>query len=181
MCKPFAYMVQGEGSRLGAFDLGQIKAHRSHGLSLQAVADELQKSTGRSFSKEAVRLALRRLEDEPDWTGERRTGSGRPRATTAAVDRRIAKALTGGRGTVKTTSGRLRRDLPAARQVSKSTVCRRLQEAGLAWLRRRRKTLVSADLKALTLAMHVEFVFVSRQARFNVQRVRPSRPYRIGF
>ena len=70
------------------------------------------------------------------WDGTMPSGVGRPRSTTG--QRVVFKR----RGSVKVTSAYIRKILPAARKVSLRTIERRLRAAGLAWLRRRRKTVV---------------------------------------
>ena len=45
---------------------------------------------------------------------------------------------------IKVTVDFLRKKIPSAKKLSKRTIYRRLEDAGLAWLRRRRKTLVTA-------------------------------------
>jgi len=144
-------MVQGSGSRLTPFELGQIKVHADNGLGPTAISDLVHKEDGSKVSKETVRQALRRLEEEPGWRGERREGSGRPRVGTDTLDREIRRALLQWRGEAKCTAAYLRKHIPGAADVSLETLRRRLREAGLAWLRRRRKTLVSAEDKKARL------------------------------
>ena len=96
-------MVQGSGSRLTPFELGQIKVHAENGLGPNAIAELVHKEDGSKVSKEGVRQALLRLAAEPDWRGERREGSGRPRIGTAALDRQIRRALLQLRGEAKCT------------------------------------------------------------------------------
>ena len=69
------------------------------------------------------------------------------RIGTAALDRQIRRALLQLRGEAKCTAAYLRKHIPGAADVSLETLRRRLREVGLAWLRRRRKTLVSAGDK----------------------------------
>jgi len=134
-------MVRGSGSRLTPFELGQIKVHADSGLGPTAIAGLVHKEDGSKVSKETVRQALRRLGEEPGWRGERREGSGRPRVGTDALDHEIRRALAQWRGEAKCTAAYLRKNIPGAADVSLETLRRRLREAGLAWLRRRRKTL----------------------------------------
>jgi hypothetical protein len=97
-------MVRGSGSRLAPFELGQIKVHADNGPGPTAIAGLVRKEDGTKVSKETVRQALRRLEEEPGWRGERREGSGRPRVGTDALDHEIRRALVQRRGEAKPRS-----------------------------------------------------------------------------
>jgi hypothetical protein len=67
------------------FEIGQIKAHAYHGMSGAAISRILVKpesTSGRlrrkSWSEQAVQDAMKKLQDFPQWRGERDEGSGRP-------------------------------------------------------------------------------------------------------
>jgi len=90
-----------------------------------------------------VGLIVRRWEAEPTWRVERAVGTGRVRKTTSAQDRAMVKEVVKQRGKEKMTSKKVQRRV--AKKVSAKTVRRRLQEAGLRWLRRRRKSWVPED------------------------------------
>lgn len=139
--------------RLSPFEVGQIKAHSQHGLSTAEIAAEIIKADGATApSREAVRQVLLKLKANPGWTGERKAGSGRPRSTSKKLDTSLCKAVMARRGKAKITSAILRKSVPGAGVMSTSTIRRRLAESGLEWLRRRRKTLVTADAKNARLA-----------------------------
>ncbi len=143
-----AFAVMAGKTRLTPFEVGQIAAHASHGLSLAEVASMVTRGDGSlGVSKETVRRALARLKKDKTWRGDRKTGSGRKKATTPKVTKAIAKLVFRERGRHKVTVARVRKQVPGADAVSCRTICRRLSETGLTWLRRRRKTLVSADNK----------------------------------
>lgn len=76
------------------------------------------------------------------YIDEARKSTGRPAATRKDLDERIKKLVFKHRGSIKVTVALVRKKLVAARKVGKRTLQRRLCEAGLAWLRRRRKHLV---------------------------------------
>ncbi len=69
-------------------------------------------------------------------------GGGRPRKGTDSRDGEITKLVTRYRGQAKVTSDFLKKMIPAARALSARTIRRRLADAGLRWLLRRRKSLV---------------------------------------
>ena len=64
-------MAQGSGSRLTPFEQGQINDHADNGLGPTDIAELAHPEDGSKVSKEGVRQALLRLEEEPDWRGER--------------------------------------------------------------------------------------------------------------
>ena len=97
----------------------------------QSVADCIDvagKNGGMQWDGEAVARSLR--------------GVGRPRETTSALDKKIIKLVFKNRGRALVTVNYIKKVIKAARKVSLRTLQRRLSEAGLAWLRRRRKTIV---------------------------------------
>ena len=73
------------------------------------------------------------------------TTVGRPRTTADALDKDIVKVVFKHRGRAMVTPKFIKKVLPAARRVSLRTLRRRLGDAGLAWLRRRKKTLVPKE------------------------------------
>ena len=63
--------------QLSPFDVGQIKAHLHHGLSGAAISRTMVKPDGKSeWSEQAMQDAMRKLEEQPSWRGERVEGSG---------------------------------------------------------------------------------------------------------
>jgi hypothetical protein len=102
------------------------------------------KSDGERPSKDAVRdaLALRRKRG-PRWDGTVKSGArGRPRQTTVAIDKKIRGLVFKHRGKALVNRAFILKTLKAARKLSPATISRRLADAGLAWLRQTRKTLV---------------------------------------
>ena len=59
------------------------------------------------------------------------------------MDKAIKNLVFKNRGRVKATVKLVKKKLKAARKVSDRTVARRLVESGLAWLRRRKKTILT--------------------------------------
>ena len=129
-------------ARLTPFEVGQIKAHAEHGLGPAQIARVVTKSDGTFPSDAAVAEVLRKLVADPAWRGERKQGSGRPRATSRRLDKQIVKEVFRARGTIRVTVGYLQKKFPDARGVSRSCLEERLHDAGLKYLRRRKKTLV---------------------------------------
>jgi transposase len=121
------------------------------GWSEAEIADEVPKLDGTPPTQQAVSSVVVQAEKNGGylWDGEDgRSVSetvGRPRATTAKLDKEILKLVKKHRGRVLVTPKYIKKMIPAARKVCLRTLRRRLGEAGLAWLRRRRKTLVSKE------------------------------------
>ena len=126
-------------AQLDAFAVGIIAALNFEGYSIRQIADSdiLTKPDGEPVSFSRVGEVVRHLDRDPFWRGDRQEGSGRERATTAQEDKKIVKEVLARRGKEKMTSNKARRRSGVG--ISARTVRRRLNEAGLRWLRRRRK------------------------------------------
>ena len=82
------------GYQLSAFEIGQIKAHVYHGLGAAQIARILVKADGKThWSDNAVQTQIDKLDEKPNWRGERREGSMRPRKTSAKQDAQIVALL----------------------------------------------------------------------------------------
>ena len=134
-------------ARLTPFEIGQIKAHLYHDLGPSEIAEIVVKADGQPVSVQGVCDAISKLEADAGWRGERASGSGRPRKTTPALDRKIVAEVFRSRGSVKVTVAHLRKKFPSLRALSTSLVEERLHEAGLQYMRRRRKTLIPKQYK----------------------------------
>ena len=133
---------------LSAFELGQIKAHRHHGLSGRAIAGILVQPDGIThWSDTAIQGAMKNMDDDPAWRGERRSGSGAPRKTSPAQDRAIYREVLKCRGKEKVTVSALKRKFPWCHRLSNSLLEERLHEAGLQYMRRRRKSIVTSQYR----------------------------------
>lgn len=125
------------------FEIGQIKAHVYHGLGAAQIARIVVKADGKThWSDNAVQAQIEKLRKRPKWRGARREGSMRPRKTTADQDKQLVSLLLKHRGKEKVTVSVLRKKLRWARRLKDSLLEDRLRDAGLAYLRRRRKCLV---------------------------------------
>ena len=150
------------GYQFSPFDVGQIAAHIYHGLGPAAIARILVKPDGKSmWSVVAISGVIQRLQEQPHWRGERCVGSGAPRKTTKKQDRELVKYVLAQRGRQKITVARAKRQFPYLRALSNSLVEDRLAEAELAFLRRRRKSKVSA----IHLPARVEYCHAVKRKR----------------
>lgn len=130
-------------NQLGPFEVGQIKAHMEHGLGCTTIAEKIFKADGKTtFSENCICQAMRKLKANKKWRGEREAGSGAPRKTTAKQDRCIIKWVLDQRGKQKVSVNSVKKRFPFLRKFDDSLVYDRLEEAELAYMRRRRKSLV---------------------------------------
>ena len=155
-----AAMVKGKNkrtsyARLTPYAKGIIFGMFLAGSGLQEIADAVVKGDGSHPCQQTVAATVARCRAEGGtrWSGEvESTNRGAPRVTTAALDRKIRKVVFQHRGKAKVTVDFLRKKILSLRRVSRRTVARRLSEAGLAWLRRRQKSLVPAAHKKVRRA-----------------------------
>ena len=76
------------GYQLTPFEVGQVKAHMEHGLGCTAISNRVSKPDGKTtFGETTIQNCMRKLEQNPDWRGERKEGSGAPRKTTTKQDK----------------------------------------------------------------------------------------------
>ena len=154
-------------ARLTPWEYGQIKAHMYHGLDGAKISRILLKPDRRNhWSETAIQNAVNKIEEDPDFRGEREEGSGAPRKTTKKQDRDLYKMVMREKGKRKVTIGYLRTQFAWTRGVGDSLLEDRLHEAGLKWLRRRRKTIVEPKYIPERLA-YCEKVKYMRQATLN--------------
>ena len=131
-------------SQLGPFEIGQIKAHLYHELTGATIVDILKKPDGKSlWSNTTIYSAIDKLVENPSWRGEREEGSGAPRKTDKEQDKALEKYVCKNRGREKVTVAVLKREFVWTRIVGNNLLEERLHDAGLKWLRRRRKTIVA--------------------------------------
>ena len=127
-------------ARLTPFEVGQIKAHAYHGLGPASIARIVTKTDGAAPSVQSITDVLRKLDEHPEWRGERKAGSGRGRATSPRLDKQIQREVLRMRGRTRVNVAYVQKKFPAARRLSRSCLEERLHEAGLVYLRRRKKT-----------------------------------------
>jgi hypothetical protein len=145
-------------ARLSPYVKGIIFGLFLAGTSLQDIADDKNviKNDGQHPCQQTVASTVARCQAEKrnkKWNGAATTSDrGPPRQTTTALDRKIVKHVFRMRGRAKVTVDFVMKKIPTTRKLSRRTVARRLSEAGLAWLRRRRKSLVPQIHKRARLA-----------------------------
>lgn len=123
------------------------------GYTYQEIADEVTKTDGEHPCQQSVASIIETAQARGglQWDGEHAKGAGAPRVTSDDLDKKILRLVFRFRGRTVVTVKFIKKHIPAARKLSDRTVSRRLGEAGLAWLRRRRKTLVSEAHRVLRI------------------------------
>ena len=144
---------KGSFSRLSPHLRGEIWGLHRAGYTNRAIASMVVKGDGKHPSKDAVRDAVvLRKKKGPRWDGIVQHKAGAPRQTTDTLQKKIRAIVFKFRGKAKVDRAFIQKSVKAARKVSGKTISRRLAEAGLAWLRRRRKTLVPKKHKVVRIA-----------------------------
>ena len=147
-------MVVGSFARLSAFARGVVWGLHVAGWAQRDIAEVVRKTDGTVPSFRAVggAIATGKKKGARKWTEKEESAAGRPSKTTTSLDKKIKNLVFRHRGRVVVTVAFIKKRLPAARKVASRTLQRRLCEAGLAWLRRRRKTFVPKVHKASRVA-----------------------------
>ena len=138
-------------ARLSPFLRGVVYGAFLFGALPGDIVQTVTKPDGAAMSEQAARDTIQLVESNGGlkWDGDATALSeaGRPRETTPAFDRKVTKLVFKHRGKMKVTVQLIKKKYPDARRYSDETIRRRLHEAGLKWMRRRRKTLVPAKYK----------------------------------
>ena len=139
--------------RLNAYQRGMIYMGFLCGMSLTEIRDEVEKSNGGHPSLQAVSntIDLAREMGGALWDGQIQGAAGRPRETSSGLDKSMVRLVFKMRGRAVVTASYVRKHLREARKLSDRTIQRRLKQAGLAWLRRRQKSLISSEHKQARL------------------------------
>ena len=139
--------------RLSPHLRGEIWGLHRAGYPNRAIASMVVKGHGQHPSKDAVRDAVvLRMMTGPRWDGIVQHKAGAPRQTRDSLQKKIRAIVCKVRGKAKVDRAFIQKSVKAARKVSGKTISRRLAEAGLAWLRRRRQTLVPKKHKVARTA-----------------------------
>ena len=157
--------------RLTPFLRGAIFAFALAGYSLENIQDQIKKSDGAVPCLQTISDTIARCRAEGGFAGDGNVlpteTMGRSRVTSTAFDKKIKKFVFKYRGNVKVTARFVRKHLPGARKFSTRTLQRRIEAAGLAWLRRRRKSIVPANHKTARMSFAR---WVLRQADASLKR-----------
>ena len=117
------------GHQLTPFEVGQVKAHMEHGLGCTAIAQRVFRVDGKTpFGETAILNCMTKLQQNPNWRGEREKGSGAPRKTTTKQDKQVVSWLLKERGKQKVSVSRLKKQFPYLRKFSDTLVEERLHK-----------------------------------------------------
>ena len=136
-------MVKASFSRLDAFARGQIVALAGEGMKGPEIRKKVKKKDQRFPSTRAIRATIAKARKHPEWRGENRAGPGRNKVICDKMQARIVKLVFKERGSRLVTVKFLKRQIVPLRRIPRWTVSRALHDAGLQWLRRRRKRLLT--------------------------------------
>ena len=150
---PFLRMVRASSAHVSEFMAGVAYGMHVAGSALRDIATEVKKNDGTSPTHQGVQGIINRAvktaknKRSSQKLSVKRDGRGAPRVTTKAQDKKIVNMVFKHRGRAYVTVAFIKKALPEIRQIADRTLASRLVEAGLAWMRRRRKTLVPAAHK----------------------------------
>ena len=143
------------GMQLTPFLRGVVYGMFLAGMTYANIAEEVQKPDGSQMTEGGARYVVAKVEKEGGLASigaaPADDGRGRPRATDNGLDKAIVKLVFKMRGKAVVTVNYLKKVLKPARKLSRFTLARRLKNAGMAWLRRRRKSIVPSMYKEARL------------------------------
>ena len=132
--------------RLTPYLRGAIFAFALAGFTLDDIQSEVTKTDGAPPCLQTISDTIARCKKQGglQWDGvlSPKGALGRARSTATALDKKIVRFVFKYRGRAKVTAAFVQKGLKEARKLNKRTLQRRIAEAGLAWLRRRRKSIV---------------------------------------
>jgi hypothetical protein len=135
-------------ARLDAFARGQICALRAVGTPRERICALVLKKDGSPPSIRAVDAVVDKKKIEPEWRGEDSSGGGRAFELSKVEVKALLALVYAERCKAIVTAPYCQKRLKFLRRVTAHTVRRYLHRAGLAWLRRRRKSWVPEAAKA---------------------------------
>ena len=114
----------------------------SAGIRREEICKRVVKADGTPPSLKAVDAAIAHKAEDPQWRGSVGQSSGRPQSLSEAQKKLVLGLVFEERERAKVIVKHCKQMLPFLRKLSRQTVERALEEAGLAWIRRRTKRLV---------------------------------------
>ena len=135
-------MVARTWARLSAFGRGVVWGLQVAGWSTRAIMKVVRKTDGTAPTQQAVAgaIASGKKKGARKWSCEEEHAGGRPLKTSRSLDKKIKNLVFRHRGKIVVTVAFIRKRIREARKITRRTLQRRLCDAGLAWLHRRRKT-----------------------------------------
>lgn len=137
--------------RLTPYLRGAVYAFFLAGYTLTQIQDEVRKPDGSTPSVQSISNTVSQCKKEGgfgwDGSASMATSTGRPRASTPALDKKIKDFVFKHRGRAKVTVKFVKKHLKAARSLTSRTLHKRIEEAGFAWRRRRHKSIIPSEHK----------------------------------
>lgn len=134
-------------ARLDAFARGFVWGLHVAGVAREEICKKVMKKDGTPVGLKAVDKVIAHKKQHPSWKGTDSIAGGRPAAISDAQRKKLIDLVFQERGRATVTVKYCKKKLVFLRPLNKSTVCRYLHEAGLAWLTRRLKTAVPKEHK----------------------------------
>ena len=131
---------------LSTFAKGEIIGRARHETKGE-IAKSTKKSNGAPVTERQVFRILATADELRARSGERAVGSGAPRKISAAQQDKLVKLVFKERGSARVTVPHCKQKLPFLRTLSDTCVREALHNAGLLWLRRRRKVYMKPDYR----------------------------------
>ena len=133
--------------QLDAFARGAIVGMAAAGARASTIAAKVTKPDGSHPSKRAVNQTIAKAKSCRKWRGSRKPGSGRPAELPKALLGKMVRLVFRHRARAIVNIRFCKKAIPALRKHSRYVLARGLHQAGLAWLRRRRKRFVPPPVR----------------------------------
>ena len=156
-------MTGASRTQLDAFTRGLIVGMSVAGASSSVIAGKVKKPDGEHPSRRSVSRTITKAKRNRFWKGARRSGSGRPSRLPKDLLRKMVRLVFQHRAKSIVTVAFCKKAWKPLRKYSTTVLRRGLHQAGLAWLRRRKKRLVPAPARAERCA-YAEWVLRQRNA-----------------
>ena len=134
-------------ARLDAFARGAIWGMHCAGSARDEIVDTVTKKDGSAPSLKAVDETIAHKTEDPEWRGEDSAAGGRPQELSAGDKKDLVRLVFRERAKAVVTIKYCQKRLPRLRGVSRCTILRALHNAGMKWLRRRVKQVVTKKHK----------------------------------
>ena len=145
-------MVKATCARLDVWARAEICTLNREGYTADQIVKKVKKKDKTAPTERSVRRVIRKKRKNHLWRGQDSRAGGRPPALTLAQKRELFRLVVRERGKAVVVVKYVRKRLPFLRRVSRQTVGNALHEAGLAYLRRRPKSVLGRTYKVKRIA-----------------------------
>lgn len=123
-------------ARLDVWSRAQIVAFARAGWAKTKIRGQVRKPNGAKPTLRTVQGVVAKATKDPTWRGQRQWSGGRPKTLTPAQQKEVVDLVFAERASAVVSIRYCKKKIPSLRKVSRWTIGRSLQDAGLAWLRR---------------------------------------------